>query len=282
MKILFIIYDNGGRDNSLPQGTTIVAAYVRAHGYKDISYYSQDVYHYSEEHLHQYLKRNNFDVVGIGFVAGYFQHMKIKKICDTTKSLKKKPFIVLGGHGPSPVPEYFIRYLGADAVVMGEGELPFLNLIKALDNNTDLSEVKGIAFRDGEKVIVNPREEPIKDLDSLPFPYFDPLPMEYYIKSSLWTGPTDRGIAVCTQRGCPYHCNFCYRLEKGIRFRSPDSIVEEIKKYKRDYRINYMWFMDELFMVSEKRIFEVCERFLQENLNIRYHAYALYSSSYNM
>jgi radical SAM superfamily enzyme YgiQ (UPF0313 family) len=270
MKILFILYDNGGRNNPLPIGTAYVAAYAREHGYKDITYYCQDVYHYSEEHLHEYLKKNHFDVVGIGFVAGYYQHMKIKKICDAITSLKEKPFIVLGGHGPSPVPEYFIKYLGADAVVMGEGEVPFLNLIRALDNNTDLSEVKGIAFRDGDTVIVNPREKSIMDLDSLPLPYYDPLPMEYYIKSELWTSPTDRGIVVNAQRGCPYRCNFCYRLEKGIRFRSPDSVVDEIKKYKRDYHINYVWFLDELFMVNEKRVFELCERFIEEDLNIKY------------
>ena len=270
MKILFVLYDNERRNNNLPVGTAYVAAYLREHGYKDITYYCQDVYHYSEEHLHEYLKKNHFDVVAMGFVAGYYQHIKIKKICDAITSLKEKPFIVLGGHGPSPVPEYFIKHLGADAVVMGEGELPFLNLIKALDNNTDLDGVKGIAFRDGDNVIVNPREKPIKDLDSLPLPYYDPLPMEYYIQVPYLTSPTDRGIVVCAQRGCIYHCNFCYRLEKGIRFRSPDSIIDEIKKYKRDYHINYVWFYDELFMSSEKRVFEVCERFIQEDLNINY------------
>lgn len=270
MRILFVVYDNESRNNSLPLGTTYVAAYVRAHGYKNVTYYSQDVYHYPESHLREYLKQNHFDVVAIGFVAGYFQHMKIKKICDVITSLDKKPFIILGGHGPSPVPEYFINYLGADAVVMGEGEVPFFNLIKALDNKTDLSKVKGIAFRQENKVIVNPREEPIKDLDSIPYPYFDPLPMEYYIKSPLWTGPLDRGITMCAQRGCTYRCNFCYRLEKGIRFRSPNSIAEEIKKYKIDYNINYVWFLDELFMVNEKRVFEVCETFLKEDINIKY------------
>ena len=270
MKILFVLYDNESRDNILPIGITYVAGYARAHGFEDITYYCQDVYHYSEDHLHEYLKKNHFDVVAVGFVAGYFQHRKIRKICDAINSLKERPFIVLGGHGPSPVPEYFIKYLGADAVVMGEGELPFLNLIKALDGKGDLSKVKGIAYREGDNVTINLRENPVKDLDSIPLPYLDPLPMEYYIKSTYLTSPLDRGMNVCAQRGCTYRCNFCYRLEKGIRFRSPESIVEEIKKYKRNYNINYVWFFDELFMVNEKRVFAVSEKFLDENLNIKY------------
>ncbi|MDD4979792.1 MAG: radical SAM protein [Candidatus Omnitrophica bacterium] len=270
MKILFVLYDNESRDNILPIGITYVAAYLREHGYRETTYYCQDVYHYNEDHLHEYLKRNHFDVVAMGFVAGYFQHIKIKKICDAITSLKKKPFIVLGGHGPSPVPEYFIRYCGADAVVMGEGEIPFLNIIKALDNNENLSNVNGIAFRDGDRVIVNPREKPIMDLDSIPSPYLDSLPMEFYIKSTYFTSPLDRGISVSAQRGCVYHCNFCYRLEKDIRLRSSDNIVEEVKKYKRDYNINYVWFFDELFMLNEKRIFDICGKFLKNNLNINY------------
>jgi len=270
MRILLIFYDNESRDNILPLGTTYIAAYLLKHGYRDITYYCQDIYHYPEEHLYDYLKKNHFDIVGVGFVAGYFQHKKIPRICHVINRLEKKPFVVLGGHGPSPVPEYFMKLTGADAVVIGEGELPFLNLVRALDSGTDLKEVKGIAYQDGDEIVVNEREKPIKDLDSIPFPYIEPLPMEYYIKSSYLTGPVDRGMSMCAGRGCPYHCNFCYRLEKGLRLRSSDNIVEEIQKYVRDYAVNFIWFWDELFMASEKRVFEICERFLELNLNIKY------------
>ena len=270
MKILFVFYDNQSRDNILPVGATYVAAYLREHGYKDITYLSQDVYHYSEDYIHEYLKKNHFDIVGMGFVAGYYQHKKIKNICDAITSLKDKPFIVLGGHGPSPVPEFYIRYTGADAVVIGEGEVPFLNLVKALENDMSLHTVRGIAFRDGDTIVTNERETPIANLDTIPFPYYEPLAMEYYIKSSYLTDSTDRGIVLCASRGCTHKCNFCMRMESGIRLRSVDNVVEEIKKYKKDYHINFVWFLDELFMVSERRTTEVCERFLEENLNIKY------------
>lgn len=271
MKILFVMYDNEGAQNPILMGTCYVAGYLKKNGYEDIHYWSQDIYHYPEEHLTEHISSNNFDVIGLGFTAGYFQYNKIRKICDAINEAKNRPFLVLGGHGPTPLPEFFMKVTGADAVVMGEGEKPFLNLIKALENKTPFYNVKGIAFRDGEKYIVNEREMPIKDLDSIPYPYYDPLPMEYYVNAKVFQmKPTDRMIHMITSRGCNYQCNFCQRLEKSIRFRSVDSIIDELKKYIRDYRISFVVFWDELFMCSEKRVAELTEGILRENIKIKY------------
>lgn len=271
MKIVFIMYDNQSARNHMPLGPCYVAAYIKKHGYDDITYYSQDVYHYPEEHLTQYFSDNRFDVAAIGFAAGYYQFKKIKKICAAINKAKNRPFIVLGGHGPTPEPEFFIKEMGADAVVMGEGEIPFLNLIKALEAKSPLKNVKGIAYKDHDAVIVNVREKPIKDLDSIPFPYYEPLPLEYYINTKLYgMSPTERMIYMISSRGCNYKCNFCMRLEEGIRFRSPGNIVEEIKKYKKDYKVTFIHFVDELLMFSRKRVFELTEAFLKAELNIKY------------
>ena len=129
MKILFVVYDNESPRNLIPLGSLYVATYLKNNGYTDLSFYNQDVYHYPEVHLTEYLTRNEFDVVALGFVAGYFQHRKILAICEAINKAKPRPFVVLGGHGPTPTPDFYLRTTEADAVVMGEGELPFLNLI---------------------------------------------------------------------------------------------------------------------------------------------------------
>lgn len=271
MRILFIMYDNESPKNHMPVGPCYVAGYLKAHGYDDIVYYSQDVYHYPEEHLTKYLSENHFDVAAIGFAAGYFQFRKIRKICDAINASSDRPFIVLGGHGPTPEPSFFIEETGADAVVMGEGELPFLNLVRAIESGASLKGVGGVAFRDGGQIVINKREAPIRDLDTIPFPYYEPLPMEYYVNTKIYSmRSTDRVIYMVSSRGCNYHCNFCLRLEEGIRFRSPQNIVEEIRKYKNDYGISYIFFVDELFMFSKKRVFEVTEAFIKADLKIRY------------
>ncbi|HWQ95960.1 MAG TPA: radical SAM protein [Candidatus Methylomirabilis sp.] len=271
MKILFVIYDNEGAYNPIPMGACYVTAYLKKNGVEDIHFYSQDIYHYPEEHLTEYISNNNFDIIGLGFTAGYFQYNKILKICNAINMAKNRPFVVLGGHGPTPTPEFFMKITKADAVVMGEGEKPFLNLVKALENNISLYNVKGIAFRDGDRYIINERDGPIKDLDTIPFPYYDLLPMEYYVNSKLYNmKKTDRMMYMITSRGCNYRCNFCQRLEKGIRFRSVENIIEELKRYVRDYRINYVVFWDELFMFSEKRVAEITGAILNENIKINY------------
>lgn len=271
MKILFIMYDNQSARNHMPVGPCYVAAYVKKHGYDDIAFYNQDVYHYSEEHLTKYLSDNKFDIAAIGFVAGYYQFKKIKDICSAINKAENRPFIVLGGHGPSPEPGFFIEATGSDAIVMGEGEVPFLNLVKALENKSSLKNVKGIAYKDNDRIVINEREQPIKDLDSIPFPYYELLPIEYYVNAKLFgMRPTERMIYMVSTRGCNYFCNFCLRMEKGIRFRSPGNVVEEIQKYKTDYGISYIHFIDELFMFSEKRVFEMTEAFLKADLGIKY------------
>ena len=271
MKILFLVYDNGGACNPIPMGACYVAAFMKKHGYTDVYYYSQDIYHYTETHLTEFLSMNKFDIVSIGFVAGYYQHAKIIKICDVINKAKNRPFIVLAGHGPTPVPAFYLKVTGADAVLLGEGELPLLNLVKSLENKTSLSDVKGIAYRDGNNYHVNEREKPISKLDTIPFPDYDSLPMEYYVNAKfLQMKPSDRYITMISSRGCTYHCNFCQRLEKGLRFRSIPNVIEEIKKYIEKYRITYIVFYDEFFMFSEKRVREFSNAILDENIKIDY------------
>jgi radical SAM superfamily enzyme YgiQ (UPF0313 family) len=271
MKILFIINDNEASHNFLPLGTAYVAGYIIKHGYKDVTYYSQDVYHFSENDLTEYLSTNKFDIVGIGFVAGYHQHRKILAICDAINKAKHRPFVVLGGHGPTPVPEFYMRLTKADVVVLGEGEVPFLNLVRAVEEKKSLKDVKGVAYWDGDDIVINEREKPITDIGSIPYPYIEPLPMEYYVNGKfLDIGRTDRVMWIVTSRGCYYSCNFCMRLEKGLRFRPIEDIIGEIKKYIRDYRISYFVFWDDCFIANEERIIEFADAILRENIKIRY------------
>lgn len=252
MKILFIFYDNERKDNILPLGIVYLASNIKKHFPEyTVEYYCQDVFHYTEDHLVDYLKNNHFDVVAMGFCAGYYQHSKIKKICNAIYKVPNRPIIVIGGHGPSGCPEYFKNYTGADVVIVGEGENQIIDFLN--------SNKLGIYYND-----------PINDLDTIPFPYLEGLPMEHYIHSSYLTSYKDRGIGMVSGRGCNFHCNFCYRLENGIRFRSSENIVEEIKRYKRDYEINFIWFWDELWMASKKRAFDLAECFIKNNLNVKF------------
>lgn len=271
MKILFIAYDNGSFQTCFPLGIAYLAAVLRGKGC-EVSIYSQDVYHLPESHLVNHLKNNNFDLVGVGVIGGYYQYAKLLKISQAINSIPNRRFTyVIGGHGPSPEPDFFLRKTGADIVVMGEGEVVMSNLVQALESGGNLSAIKGIAYREGDNVTINQREKLIKDVDSIAWPAWDLFPMDYY---TLMRAPgislTERSLMVFTGRGCPFSCNFCYRMDPGFRPRSSENIIEELRILKKDYHVTFFEFQDDLFMVSEKRVLDFCDNLMQADLGIRF------------
>jgi anaerobic magnesium-protoporphyrin IX monomethyl ester cyclase len=271
MKILFITYDNESFLTTFPLGIGYLAAVLREKGC-EVSIYPQDVYHLPEEHLVAYLKNHHFDIVGVGVIGGYYQYRKLLKISQAINSIPNRRFFyVLGGHGPAPEPEYFLRRTGADAVVMGEGEVVMGNLVDALGAGDSLAKVKGVAYWQGDQVVINEREALIEDVDAIPWPAWDLFSMDYYtMMRAPGIGLTERSQMVFTGRGCPFSCNFCYRMDPGFRPRSSENIIEEMSILKRDYHVTFFDFQDDLFMFSGKRVMDFCEKLMRADLGIRF------------
>ena len=270
MKVLLIVYDNDSYIHWFPQGLAYIATALRNAGH-NVVIYNQDQYHYPEAHLTDYLTRNHFDVVGLGVIAGYYQYQKLLKISEAINRVPNRPLYILGGHEPSPEPEYFLKKTNADVIVIGEGDITVVNLLDALENRKDLSSVNGIAYLDGRRLVRTEHQALIKDIDSIPLPAWDLFPTDYY---ALIRGPhaknNERAFPVLSAQGCPFKCNFCYRMDEGFRARSPESIIEEIQILKKDHEISYIRFTDELLMSSPRRTIVLCEAFIQADLNIKW------------
>lgn len=270
MRILLVVYDNGSFIHSFPIGLAYIAAVLKKAGH-DVEVYSQDKFHYPESHLTAHLDKNRYDMVGVSIIAGYYQYRKLLKISEAINRSVNRPFYVLGGHGPSPDPEFFIKKTGADAVVIGEGETTAVELASALAGHKPLSGIKGLAFRDGNMVVINERRPLIKDIDALPFPAYELFPINYYRLIRMPNTTNDDFVmSVISGRGCSFKCNFCYRMDEGFRPRSNGSIIDEIKLLNKDYGINYIDFGDELLMSSRERTIKLCEDFIAKHLNIRW------------
>lgn len=241
-------------------GIAYLASVLKEKGH-DVHVYNMAIYHYSISEMLELYKNHRFDVIGIGFICGYYSFKEVTKICDALNTIDR-PRVILGGHGPSPAPaaEFFLKRLQAEFVVLGEAELSLPMLIDALEKGTSYTDLPGIAYRDSNTVYFNKRMDPVKNLDTIPFPAWELFPMESYIANHPEpTKPEDRFGNVFTSRGCPFVCNFCYRMERGIRMRSVDNVMEEIGTLIDRYKINYIQFQDELMMVSERRILELCD-----------------------
>lgn len=107
-RVLFIIHDVYQEDNSFPLGIAYLAAVLRKQGVK-VRICCQDLFHYSNKELAKvFLKNDSYDLIGIGFLAARFRET-ILGLCATVNKFKKNAWLILGGHGPTPIPEYVLK-----------------------------------------------------------------------------------------------------------------------------------------------------------------------------
>jgi len=280
VKVLLVIYDNNSYIHYFPQGMAAIAAILRKNGH-DVEIYNQDMHHYPESHLTKHLDENEYDVVGLSFIAGYYQYRKALEIANAINKSKHRPYFIVGGHGATPEPEYFMNRLECDAIVMGEGEETIIELLDSRPSIPD--NVIGIAWEyvyysiEGKSgmdtmCVVNERRPLISDIDSLPFPAYDLFPMNYYrLLRQPNCSVTDFCMPMLSGRGCKFHCNFCYRMDEGFRPRSNESIIEEIRLLQKDYGITYVSFSDELLMSSKERTISLCNDFIKNKLKFKWY-----------
>lgn len=270
MKILLVVYDNDSYIHWFPQGLGYISSVLEREDHS-VEIYSQDKHHYPEEHLTRYLNKNRFDFIGVSAVAGYYQYRKLLKISRAINDSHQRPFYLLGGHGPAPEPEFFLKKTGADAVVVGEGEKTVIELLDAVINNKPLCDIKGIAYLKNGEVVITEKRELIKDMDSIPFPAYYLFPIDYY-KLMRVPHVTNRDfvLPILSGRGCTFKCTFCYRMDDGFRPRSNASIIDEIKLLKINHGITYIVFADELLMSSAHRTISLCEDFIRAGLRVKW------------
>src|SRR4030043_923529 len=145
-KVLLIVHDIYQEDNYLPLGYAYMAAVLKKEGF-NVGICCQDVFHYSNEELaNLFLKNEDYDLIGVGFLAARFKET-VLGLCETLNKYKKGALLVLGGQGPSAIPEYVLEKTGADIVAIGEAEETIIELLKCKLNKGSISQIKGIAYR---------------------------------------------------------------------------------------------------------------------------------------
>ena len=273
MKILMVVYDNDSYISYFPQGLAYLASAARNAGH-EVSVYQQDIYHWPDEHLTAYLDENCFDVVEVSIIGGYYQYHKLLRLSVAINASVNRQYFkyTIGGHGPAADPEYFLRKTGADIVGIGEGEITFVELMEAFEGKRSLYSVDGIAFLDdNDQFIRTKSRELIQNIDEIAWPAYDLFDITHY---SLLRSPnvdrSERCMPMLSGRGCIFACNFCYRMDKGFRPRSAKSIIDEICFLKKTYNIGYIDFSDELLMSSRERTLELCQAFIDAELNINF------------
>ncbi len=269
-KALFIIHDVYMDGNHFPTGIGYLAAMLEKNNV-DVRVCNQDVYHYSNEELASQFLNESYDIICVGFLAARYRET-IMELCQTINQHKQDAWLVLGGHGPTPIAQYVLKDTQADIVAMGEAEDTIVDLMACRKHHDDLSKVAGIAYREDDHVMITPRRTPPQDLDVLPLPAWHLFPMDMYATCCMmWRQDlTDRSLGLLSSRGCVGQCNFCYRLEKGIRFRHIDLVVDEMALLQEKFGINYFVMQDELFVANKKRIFDFRNELKKRDMTIKF------------
>ncbi len=230
-----------------------------------------DAHQYSKETVKQKLKDYDFEAVGITGMITVYSY--VKWLTFVIKNQYQVPIIV-GGNGATSIPRLYLERTGADIVVIGEGENTVKELFAALQNQEKLENVDGIWFKRNGEIFSTPLRRLIENLDSIPYPAWNLFPVNKYIeKETCKLGPL-RPMVVSTIRGCPYRCVYCYHCFQGYRprFRSVESIIEEIKILEKRYKVDFINFADDLFTISRKRVLDFCRRLNEENLDVKWSA----------
>ena len=183
--------------------------------------------------------------------------------------------IIMGGHSASFMADKIIENLPeVDHVVVGEGELTFLELVRSLSKGGDIGGVKGVMYRNNGRATFTGTRERVQNLDGLPFPARHLVPNHY--------GCVELGghrirfknfSAVLTTRGCPFGCTFCSCTAfsgRQIRARSPENVAKELEYLIEERGVKHVFFVDDTFTLLPKRAMEICRLIKQRGLDFEW------------
>ncbi len=251
-----------------PLGLLYVAAYTRektSHQVRVLDCLAEGVSH---DRLEARVREEAPDVVGIQAMT--FTWIDARMAADTVKRACPSCRVVLGGPHAHIYPRESLAVPSVDFVIQGEGEQPFVSLLSALEGRQSLETVGGLAWRDAVtgETRVNPPAPPLEDLDGLPFPARDLVPVDRYYSLLARRNPI---TTLFSSRGCPYRCLFCDRPAMGRRFRPHGAtrVVDEIEACLR-MGIQEFFFYDDTFNVNRQRVLDICSEIKRRGLDITF------------
>ncbi len=200
------------------------------------------------------------------------------EVVSAVKSVNGKIVVVLMGQHPSARPEACLSDDNVDFVVIGEPESTISELADFLNaGKRDFATINGLAFKQKGKTVRTDERAIIENLDSLPFPARNLLPMKIYydaVKENPLRGEISKPwTAIITSRGCPHNCVFCSNnivWGKKWRARSPKNVVDEIEHLVNNYGVKQIDFSDDNMTLDKKRMAEICDLIVERGLHIEW------------
>jgi len=258
------------KPNNIPYGLATLANALIRQGF-DVEIFDVNALRPSKDEIVETLKNLHWDIVGL---SGLITTIEFQKwLVAELKRMHPEAPVVSGGGLATSCPELLFEETQVDIAVMGEGEHTMLELCRANEAGADMDGIPGIHFRQNNRIIRNESRRNIQNLDDIPFPAWELLPMEIYLKNPIWGDvasnssgfrrdvTVNRSMNIISSRGCPFACEYCYHLfgRSKYRFRSARNVVDEIEILVDRYGVDFIGFVDDNMTASEKRLLEFCD-----------------------
>jgi radical SAM superfamily enzyme YgiQ (UPF0313 family) len=256
MNILLVIPSRAAGFTKFPDEVLSIAGMLEKHGHQVCVHDSNLENRRPEDFL-----SFSPDIVGLAVATG-------PNIADATaKSIEfKKIFpgvkVVWGFRHPSALPRETLVEPYIDYVVIGAGEYTLLELAQHLENgNPEITEIKGLAYKQNGKLFVNEPRPFLKDLDGLPDPAWHLVDVKKY-----WD------VAVNVSRGCSYSCTFCSdaSFHRGTANLSAERIVSQMEKLNKNHGMNLIYLSGDNFFLDRQRLRQLCHRLIERKIKVKW------------
>lgn len=250
------------KDNSYSMGLAYLHSAIEGEGYNIITknYNNNDEF----ESLNQISEIfNDFKPDYLLIQLFTMTRVSSYRIINFVKKVYPSVKIIVGGVHATGQYEQLLYNFPIDIVAIGEGEVTVVELLEALGNGRNINEVKGIAYRCGDKIVKTTDRPMLHDLDSIPFP-----------KHELFITPETTMACILSSRGCPMKCSFCclHTISKRLyRTRSAKNIADEVELIVSKFKnIKLIQIVDDAFNLNIKRTKDICREIIKRNIKIKF------------
>ena len=195
----------------------------------------------------------------------------IRIIRDVHQELPNSQIVLCGSHAGVFAEQILINYNFIDYILIGEYEYVLLDLVNHLENNLDLRSVSDLAYRENSGIKINTSRETIDNLDDLPWPEREDVPIYKY--NDGFAGLPQPNVQIWTSRGCTFRCIFClwpqtlYREHKH-RKRNPLEVVDEMEFLIKNFNFKAVYFDDDIFNIDRNHVLGICAEIRKRQIKV--------------
>lgn len=273
--IIFVINPILWTNNSYPTGVLCLSAYLTKMGFENTiidSAVSRGSMNSSEREEAIINKVIELEPKVVCFSATHREFAEVVRMNNAIRRLGRDIITIVGGAQPTYRSEDFLDN-GFNFVGIGEGEVTLFEFVKEVFNHSyRWAEVKGLVWKDGEKIIRNPPRDLMTsdELNDLPILPYHKIDKKYFdLDLRIIRGLALKGTLMMTTRGCPFSCSYCgcnLIFGRKLRFFSLAHIEREVRHLKENYGIEAVWLVDDIFTVKRDHVIGVANIFKKYGL----------------